>query len=308
MRLFRDMKVSRTTRRRFVMLALGLSVLLAGGSSAVAQDNTGPMNPAPNQPPVIRLSNRPEPDAPPAVPAEQIIQHFSQKEDEYGAAMARYSYKKTIRIQSFGFDGKPDGEYTVVSEPARNPDGTVYQKVVKRPESTLPHMHLLTEDLDVIQRMPFFALTTAQLPKYNLKYIGKEKVDEVDCYLFQVSPKLPERSHALFDGVVWVDDKHLEIVKTYGRWVTDLGEMKTNALPFTMYETYREYIDNKYEFPTYASSDATVTIDKQEIPIRVVIRFTDFKPFGAAASTAPAEKAPSPESGNSKPQSPKGTV
>ena len=92
-------------------------------------------------------------------------------------------------------------------------------------------------------------------------------------------------------------------MKTYGRWVTDLGEMKTNALPFTMYETYREYIDNKYEFPTYASSDATVTIDKQEIPIRVVIRFTDFKPFGAVAGTAPAEKAPSPESGNSKPQS-----
>src|SRR5579884_4106546 len=174
MRSFRDMKVSLATRRPFVMLALGLSVLLAGGASAVAQENTGPMNPAPNQPPVIRLSNRPEPDAPPAIPAEQIIQHFSQKEDEYGAAMARYSYKKTIRIQSFGFDGKPDGEYTVVSEPARNPDGTVYQKVWRGPEPTRPHMHLLTETRAVTQRMPFSALTTAQPPKYNLKYIGKE--------------------------------------------------------------------------------------------------------------------------------------
>ncbi|PWT88798.1 MAG: hypothetical protein C5B56_08150 [Proteobacteria bacterium] len=263
---------------------------------AAAQEAAGPMTSAPNQPPIIRISNRPEPEAPPSVPQDQIIKHFSEKEDEYGAAMARYSYKKTVRIQSFDFDGKATGEYTLVTEPGRNPDGTVYQKVVERPESTLPHMHPLTEDLDMIERMPFFALTTSQLSKYDLKYIGKEKVDEVDCYLFQVKPKLPERGKGLFDGVVWVDDKHLEIVKTYGRWVTDLGEMKTQALPFALFETYREYIGDKYWFPTYSRSDATVTVDHQEIPIRVIIKYADFKPAGsspAPVSPAPAARTPS---------------
>jgi hypothetical protein len=128
--------------------------------------------------------------------------------------------------------------------------------------------------------------------------MGKEKVDEVDCYIFQVKPKMPERTTALFDGVIWVDEKYLEVVKTYGQWVTEVGVMRSKLLPFTMFETYREYVDGKYWFPTYARSDDTTTIDKVQIPIRVVIKYSDFKPVGAAptaatpATTSPATTAP----------------
>lgn len=265
-----------------------------------AQDApTGPMAPAPDHH-VTRISNIPSPEAPPSLPEDQIIQRFSQKEDEFVHARAHYTYKKTIRIEEFGPDGQPTGEYVVVSQPARNPDGSSYEKIIERPQSTLTRMHLLSEDLDVIQRMPAYPLTSAQLAKYNLKYIGKEKVDEVDCYLFQVKPKLPERANALFDGVVWVDDKHLEVVKTYGRWVTDLGVMKSKTLPFTMFETYREFVAEKYWFPVYARSDDTATVDKSEVPIRIVIKYSDFKPLTAAApATAPPAPAPvKPPSGS----------
>jgi hypothetical protein len=285
--------------------ALGAFIACAASFAAAklaAQDApTGPMAPAPDHH-VTRISNIPTPEAPPSLPEDQIIQRFAQKEDEFVRARAHYTYKKTIRIEEFGPDGQPTGQYVVVTQPARNPDGTSYDKIVERPESTLTRMHLLSEDLDVIQRMPAYPLTSAQLPKYNLKYIGKEKVDEVDCYLFQVKPKVPERATALFDGVVWVDDKFLEVVKTYGRWVTDLGVMKSKTLPFTMFESYREFVDSKYWFPAYARSDDTATIDKSEIPIRIVIKYSDFKPLGAMSAIP--DSSPAPRSSPSVPAKP----
>jgi len=276
-----------------------VAMLLWAGAVRGQDPPTGPMA-APPEHHVTRISNVPTPPAPPSpyLPEEQIIQRFAQKEDEFARARARYTYKKTVRIQEFGPDGQPAGEYVVVTQPARNPDGTSYEKTIERPQSTMPHMHLLAEDLEMIQRIPAYPLTTAQLAKYNVKYIGKEKVDEVECYIFQVKPKAPERAAALFDGIVWVDDKYLEVVKTYGQWVSDLGVMRSKTLPFTIFETYREYVDGKYWFPTYARSDDTAVVEKTEIPIRVVIKYSDFKALGAVAAnpagTSPAAPSTTP--------------
>jgi len=258
--------------------------------TVAAQDApTGPMARDPEHH-VTRISNIPTPEAPPSLPEDQIIQRFTQKEDEFGRARLHYTYKKTLRIEEFGPDGQVAGTYVVVSQPARNPDGTWYEKIVERPQSTMTRLHLMSEDLDLIQRMPAYPVTSGQMAKYNLKYIGKEKVDEVNCYIFQVKPKVPERANALFDGVIWVDDKYLEVVKTYGRWVTDLGVLTSRALPFTMFETYREFVDGKYWFPVYSRSDDTAVVDKTEIPVRIVIKYSDFKPLLAV----PPASTPSP--------------
>lgn len=243
---------------------------------------------------VTRISNIPTPEAPPSLPEDQIIQRFTQKEDEFILARRHYTYKKTMKIEEFGPDGQLAGSYVVVSEPARNPDGTWREKIVERPQSTMTRLHLMSDDLDIIQRMPPYPVTSGQLAKYNVKYIGKEKVDEVDCYIFQIKPKVPERANALFDGVIWVDQKYLEVVKTYGRWLTDLGVLSSKTLPFTMFETYREFVDGKYWFPVYSRSDDTAVVDKTEIPIRIVIKYSDFKPLTAATPTAPTTATPAP--------------
>jgi hypothetical protein len=96
-----------------------------------------------------------------------------------------------------------------------------------------------------------------------------------------------ERAQALFQGVVWVDKQYLEVVKTYGKWVTDLGDEHAPELPFTNFETYRENVEGKYWFPNYARSDAYLhSKDSGDIPVRLVIKWTDFKPL--VASTTPA--------------------
>ena len=245
---------------------------------------------------VVRIGNEPEPPAPPSLPESEIIKRFSQKEDEYLAMRTHFTYKRTIRIEEFGQDGKPAGEFVLVTEPARDADGKFYERVVQRPESTLQHFYLRSEDLDGLQRIPPFPLTTAQLVNYNLKYLGKEQVDEVNCYIFQVKPKILERQKAYFDGVVWVDSQYLEVVKTYGQWMTDLGPMHViPQFPFGLFETYRENVQGKYWFPDYSRSDDTVDVKGQQIPVRIVIKWTDFKPLPTARQVAaPAATPPAP--------------
>ncbi len=220
------------------------------------------------------------------------MKRFSQKEDEYILSRTHYTYRKTIRIQEFGADGQPSGEFVLVTQPGRDADGKLFEKVIERPQSTLQHLFLRSEDLEGLQRIPAFPLTSSQLAKYDLKYLGKEQVDEVDCYIFQAKPNVVERIKAYFDGIVWVDAKYLEVVKTYGKWVTDQGDVHTIAdLPFSLFETYRENVDGKYWFPSYSRSDDTLNLKGLEIPVRLVIKWTDFKPIPSAPQ-APAPPAP----------------
>lgn len=278
----------------FLLAALGFL-----GRPLFAQDAAqGPLAPPPEHH-VTRIGTEPEPPAPPSLPEAEIIQRFSKKEDEYFVSQTHYTYRKTVRIQEFGPDGQPAGEFVVVMQPDRDADGKRYERVVERPHSTLQHFFLRSEDLEGLQRIPAFPLTTAQLVKYNLKYLGKEQVDELQCYIFQAKPKGVERQKAYFDGIVWVDAQYLEVVKTYGKWITDLGERREIPnLPFSLFETYRENVDGKYWFPNYARSDDTLDLKGLQIPVRIVIKWTDFKP---ASAVLPASPPLAPQAPASKP-------
>jgi hypothetical protein len=287
-------------RRAVGSSAVLFGVLMLQGLPLRAQDSQqGPIAPPPDHH-VTRVTSGSAPEAPPSLPEGDIIKRFAQKEDEYMLARTHYTYRRTVRIQEFGPDGQPAGEYVMVTEPARDVDGKLFEKVVERPHTTLLRMFLRSEDLEGLNRVPPFPLTAGQLSKYELKYLGKEQVDEIDCYMFQTKPKTVERMKAYFDGIVWVDAKYLEVVKTYGRWVNDQGEVHPMAaLPFGVFETYREYVDGKYWFPNYSRSDATLKLKELEIPVRIVIKWTDFKVMGgtppAATATPPTTPAVSPK-------------
>src|SRR5216684_7953704 len=166
-------------------------------------------------------------------------------------------------------------------------DGRPAIKVIEKPQSTLQHAFLAPEDLEALDHIPAYPLTTSQLPKYNLKYIGKEQVDEIDCYIFQVKPKMLERTRGLFHGVIWVDAKYLEVVKTYGKWVTERGDAPIlPQYPFALFETYRENVEGKYWFPNYSRSEDTLHLKDQNVNIRLVIKWSDFKPLPSVAPTA----------------------
>ena len=118
----------------------------------------------------------------------------------------------------------------------------------------------------------------------------QQLVDELSTYVFQVKPRQLERTHAYFDGLVWVDDHDLAIVKTYGKWVTETGDAQTSKLPFTIFETYRQPIANKYWLPAYSRSDGSYDNRGITVPVRLIIRLDQYAalpPDKPAGQTAP---------------------
>lgn len=266
------------------------ALFLLSAASPALDPQQGPLTPPPEHN-VRRIGTEPVPPAPPSMPPEEIIKRFSEKEDEYLAARAGYTYKKTVRLEEFAPNGQRSGELSLVIEGKPGPDGKIHERTVERPESTLHYLEMGPEDFEKLARMPAFPLTTSQLPKYDLKYLGKEQVDEINCYIFQVKPKAVERANYYFDGIMWVDDVYLEVVKTYGKWVNDLGDTSSSTMPFSIFETYREDVDGKYWMPDYMRSDETLNLKDQNVPVRLVIKWSDYKPVTAAAP-APAAAQP----------------
>jgi len=266
--------------------------LLAISIAAAQETPSGPQAPPPEHK-IDRVVGTPQPEAPPDLPPAQIISAFTKKEDLYQAERPLYSYRRTIRIQEFGPDGKPAGEYNATYQGVRSSSGQLYEKALAAPETSLQYIQFEPDDAHSIGNVPAFPLTTDQLAKYNLKFLSSEKVDEIDCYIFEVHPKTLDRKHPLFDGILWVDQKYLEVVKTYGKWVTDLGPMRAGNLPFNMYETYRENVDGKYWFPNYSRSEDFYKLQGHEVPVRVTIKWSDFKPY-PPAEIQPAATTPAP--------------
>jgi hypothetical protein len=274
------------------LLTAALLMSLAAACLSAQETGPGPLTPPPEHD-VKRVVGVPEAEAPPSLPPAQIIKGFTQKEDTYFSARPQYSYRKTIRIQEFGPDGKPSGEYQATYEAGRTSDGRLYEKALSAPQSTLEYLQFEPDDVQQLFRTPAYPVTSDQLPKYVLQYLGTETVDQIDCYIFQVHPKTLDRQHPFFDGVLWVDQKYLEVVKTYGKWITDLGEVRPSSLPFSMFETYRENVDGKYWFPDYSRAEDVVKLKDRNVPIRVTIKWSNFKPFGASETpAAPASTAP----------------
>jgi hypothetical protein len=99
-----------------------------------------------------------------------------------------------------------------------------------------------------------------------------------------------------------VDDQDFAIVKSSGQYISEIADNDSStALPFHMFDTYRENIEGKYWFPTYVASDDYMRIPKQDdVHLKLVMRSTDFKVEPPANAQPSASASPQPSS--SKPQ------
>ena len=278
---------------QFSAAACALATILLAAPGCLRAQATGPMKP----PESTRFPTPPPPSKPepPPLPPEEIIRRFAAKEDEMVRAIAGYTFQKSVKIQELGPDNRPTGQFEVVTQLHFGPDGKLYEKSVHREPSTLQNFDFERGDSDLLASVPLFPLTTAQLPKYAIAFGGKQPLDELSAYYFTVKPRAIDRAHAYFDGVVWVDVQDLVIVKTIGKWVTETGDVTSSALPFTVFETYRQQVGKNFWFPAYSRSDETIEVAKNHVPIRVIVRWTDFTPAGAAPPAETPATAKPPE-------------
>jgi hypothetical protein len=222
---------------------------------------------------------------PPSIAPEQIIKQFSSKETEFQDALNHYTYRRVARVQTLDDDNKVDGEWYEVDDVIFDPTGARTEKVVYAPTNTLTRVMMSPSDLQDIQHGYPFVLTTAEVPEYDIKYVGRQKVDELDCYVFDVSPKTIEKNKRYLDGRIWVDATDLQIVVTNGRMVPD-DTRKGHEDLHPPFMTWRQQIDGHYWFPVYTKGEGILHFSggygymADDVHIRDTVKYTDYKRFG----------------------------
>jgi hypothetical protein len=233
---------------------------------------------------------------------ERIVKTFTGKESQFRQALNQYTFKRDAIIQTLGMGGQITGEYHRVSLFTFDDQGGRYEKINFFPMSSISGL-VTQEDLEDLGGIQPFALEPSKIPQYDFKYVGKEKIDELNLYVFDVSPKVmpdaKKTKERFFSGRVWVDDQDLQIVKTKGKGVP---ETKINKFPIV--ETYREQIDGRYWFPTYSYADEELIFEKSEpLHIRMKVRYTDFAPARATLKITEID-GPEPPKPETKPPAP----
>lgn len=264
---------------RFLSLVVLSALGFLTAPLAHAQNDPGPMAPPPKFE-VKRIPAEPHP-GPPPIPEAEIIRRFSANEAVMKKQYDAYNFTQQIRVEELS---NPGGKFTVTGEVYSRPNGDRFLRITKQPESNLKVMNFSLEDVNTIASLPLFYLTPEEIANYNFKYAGQDQLDQINTYVFQVTPKRLSRTRRLFDGAVWVDDKDFVIVKSFGRFVSEISGNGTK-LPFTMFETFRENFQDKYWLPTYTRSDDYIQgSDNSELHLHLVIRDTEFKLNGSSAT------------------------
>lgn len=224
---------------------------------------------------------------------QEIIRRFAEKEKEFQEARANYSYHQIVKVQTLTDDGAVTGTYQMESDIIFTPSGDRIERVTYAPLSTLKGISMSPEDERDLRSVQPFVLTTDDMHKYNIEYMGRQKVDELDTYVFMVSPKRIEKGERYFQGQIWVDDRDLQIVKTYGKAVPDIRGGRGEENLFPRFETYREQIDGQYWFPTWTGADDTLYFSSGSQRIRMLVRYENYRRFGSDVTITFGDEVPS---------------
>jgi hypothetical protein len=236
--------------------------------AAAADSGFGPLDPAP----------------PTGLTADQVIQKFAARESVFDEARHDYGFRQNVKVETVDDDSKVDGEYQETTDIFYATDGKRQEHVVYAPSNTLSRISMTEQDLDDIRNRWPFVLTTADLPDYDVTYLGRQKVDDLDTYVFQAGPKVMEKGRRYFQGKVWVDQQDFQIVLIDGKSVPDDVRKGHEDLspPFT---TYYEQVDGDYWFPTYTKGEGILNFSggngymSQSVHIRQIVTYSDYKRF-----------------------------
>ena len=279
--------------RKYAAYAALITIVIAGASGKILAQETKPESSSAGQP--LNTGSAALSEA----QIDKIISAFTAKETQFRRALNEYAFKRDALIQVLGMGGQVTGEYHRVSDFTFDDQGTRFEKIGFFPMPTVPAGMVTPEDLEDLGGVNPFALEAAKIPLYNFKYVGKERIDELDLYVFDVSPKVtPKKTmERFFIGRIWVDDRDLQIVKSKGKAIP---ETKTNKFPIV--ETYREQIDGRYWFPTYAYADDDLIYDNgTDLRIRMRVKYSDYRVGRGRVTITELGEAPTE---STKPQSP----
>ena len=222
---------------------------------------------------------------PKGITVEEIIKRFAAKEKQFKEARDQYTYRQDVKVQTLDGD-TPNGTYQQVFDVTFDDKGHKYKNVVFAPQSTIENggISMTQEDFDDIENRLPFVLTSDEVGEYDILYVGQQKQDELDTYVFDIAPKQIVGKKRYFQGRIWVDNHDFQIVETYGKTVPDIRKKKGQENLFPKFTTWREQIDGQYWFPTYTRAEDTLKFSMQDVKIREIIKYTNYRRFGSKST------------------------
>lgn len=205
---------------------------------------------------------------------DNIVAKFTRNERLFRQALNVYAFKRDATISTIGMGGQITGTFKRDSHMTFDGSGKRMEKILFAPISTLTEIVITQADLENLGGMDPFAIEPEKIDQYKFTYLGKEKIDELDLYVFDVAPKLiakSEKEGRLFQGRIWVDDRDLLIVKSRGKAVPEGKER------FATIETWRENIDGKYWFPALSTSDDELVFKNGNVvKMKIRVKYSEF--------------------------------
>ncbi|HYL73311.1 MAG TPA: hypothetical protein VEU96_03855 [Bryobacteraceae bacterium] len=213
-------------------------------------------------------------------PPANLVRRVAQRETETQQAQSNYTYRQSVTVDELDKNGGMAGRYSEVRDIIFSPKQERTEKVVGHPFENLRNLKLTEEDFRDIREVQPFLLTNDQTFLYESTYRGEENVDGVECFVLRLRPRQLLNGQRLFDGMIWVSQKDYSIIRSEGQAVPQIQTTKTENL-FPHFTTLREKVDGDFRFPVTTYADDTLYFRTGPQRIRLTIRYSDYKKFGA---------------------------
>jgi hypothetical protein len=212
---------------------------------------------------------------------DEVLQRAVANEEQLKAHEANFNYRQEILVQVMGEAGSVRAQLQRVSEMTYDDLGNRTEKILAFPPSNLTvALGILQVDFKNLLGVEPFFLTKARLPLYSVKFVERQKVDDLHTLVFSVQPadaKLPaqlrEKGDHLFSGKVWIDEQDCQIVKIEGRTIT----VKEDRARFPKFECYRENVESGVWLPSMVLGEDVLDFPRYDLPLRVKINYSNFR-------------------------------
>lgn len=216
---------------------------------------------------------------------DQVLQQLAANEEKLRTVELNYSYRQDVLVQTVGEAKSITNQLHRVSDITYNDLGNRIEKIIEFPPSALTTaLGVAKPDFKSLLGVDPFFLTTEKLPMYATSFVGKEKLDELNTYVFDVEPKEDPGKKKMkrvegevisrpFKGRIWIDDRDLLIVKAEGRAVL----AKEDKERFPKFEYYREFVGDGQWLPSFVFANDVLDFKRFDLPIKIQIKYTDYK-------------------------------
>ena len=218
-----------------------------------------------------------------AEPPANLLKLIAVRETESARARENYTYRQSFTLQELNDQGHVAGQYREVRDITFSPNMTRYEQVIEPAHNTLTRIKLTPEDFSDIRNVEPFLLTSDKVGFYEGTYRGEETIDGIICFVEFIRPRQILSGTRFFEGTIWVRQSDYTVIRSEGKAVPQVENRKEQNL-FPHFTTLRKEVDGKYFFPVETYADDTLYFRDWPQRIKVIVRYMNYKKFGAEST------------------------